>query len=251
MYIIDENELMTIRNRLGSGELAGPDFGTSKPLRPDGLASAISRQIVGHGGVMKYKTPTEVAATLFYGLVQNHPFENGNKRTALVAMLVSLDKNRVWIPDATEDELYVMATSVAAHTFYVTASDERDPDGEVKAIAKWLKRRCRNYSRGDKPVLFEDLKTQLESLGCEFANPSKNFIKVYRETPSGMLSAKMGYPRQRFTVSIQDVKNIRKRLQLDEVHGMDSSAFYEEDLEGIVDHFVNTHRQLLDRLAEA
>jgi len=74
------------------------DFaGTGDPIAPPGvrsmtlLESAVSRQHTALGGRLKYADPVSSAATLLYGICSDHPFHNGNKRTALVAMLVHLD----------------------------------------------------------------------------------------------------------------------------------------------------------------
>ncbi len=98
-------------------------------------------------------------------------------------------------------------------------------------------------------MMFRDFKAQLESQGCEFGNPGKNFIKVFRTTPDGTYSVRLGYPKANFEVDVRSVKRVRSTLRLDEAHGFDSGAFYEDSLEGVVDEFVNTYRQVLDRLA--
>lgn len=249
MEYIDDDDLMTIRRRLATGELASQDFGATDPLRPNGLASAIARQTAGLGSYRKYDSVPTVAATLFYGLTLNHPFENGNKRTALVTMLVFLQRNRTLLVGATEDDLYEMATSVAAHEFPIPEGINRDADSEVAAIGAWLNERTRPLARGDKSLKFRDFRAQLESQGCVFVPPNKNFVKVYRRTGGGEFSARMGYPRANFNVGVQEVKRVRKLLKLDETHGYDSGAFYEDDLGAVVDGFVNTYRQVLDRLA--
>lgn len=246
---LDDNELMTIRRRLATGQLADMDFGATEPLRPHGLASAVARQQAGLGKFRKHTTIPAVAATLFYGLALNHPFENGNKRTALVAMLVFLQQNRTLLVGASEDDLYDMATGVAAHEFPLPPGIARDSDSEVEAIAAWLAERTRPLERGDRSMMFRDFKAQLESQGCEFGAPGKNFIKVFRQTDEGRRSARMGYPKANFNVGVQDVKRVRNALLLDESHGFDSGAFYEDSLEAVVDGFVNTYRQVLDRLA--
>jgi prophage maintenance system killer protein len=71
------------------------DFACSdNPLEPPGirslplLQSAVSRQFTSIGGICKYPEALGNAATLAYGLCNDHPFHNGNKRTALVSMLV-------------------------------------------------------------------------------------------------------------------------------------------------------------------
>ncbi|MDP5228546.1 MULTISPECIES: type II toxin-antitoxin system death-on-curing family toxin [Arthrobacter] len=248
MEYLDDEDVLLIRKRLATSGLAGLDFGAERPLRPSLLASAVSRQTVGMGARKKYTTVAEVAATLFYGMALNHPFENGNKRTALVSMLVVLQKNRTLLIGTSEDELYEMATSVADHSFYIPPGQNRNSDSEVAGLANWLDGKTRDLTRGDRQMKFQELRAQLEEQGCEFGKPSRNFIKVYRDTPNGRFSAKMGYPRPQFPVAVKDVKRVRSLLKLDEVHGFDSDAFY-SDVEGVADEFINKYRQVLDRLA--
>lgn len=57
---------------------------------PDLLYSAVNRQEVVFGGKNKWNNPLEKCATLFYGLVKNHAFHDGNKRTALLIVLYNL-----------------------------------------------------------------------------------------------------------------------------------------------------------------
>lgn len=53
------------------------------------------------------------AASLLWGLVRNHPFEDGNKRTALVLTALFLERNGLELR-ATEDELVALGLSLAA-----------------------------------------------------------------------------------------------------------------------------------------
>ena len=55
-----------------------------------GLASALARPSSGY-----YKTIAGQAAALMHALIKNHPFMDGNKRTATLATLVSLDLSGV------------------------------------------------------------------------------------------------------------------------------------------------------------
>ena len=56
----------------------------------DLLGSALGRQAVSFGGAVKYREPLDIVATLFFGMVKNHPFSDGNKRTALLLLLLGL-----------------------------------------------------------------------------------------------------------------------------------------------------------------
>lgn len=58
----------------------------------DLLASALGRQNVEYGGKRKYTNKIDICATLFYGLVKDHAFHDGNKRTALLILLYQLQK---------------------------------------------------------------------------------------------------------------------------------------------------------------
>jgi death-on-curing family protein len=217
-------------------------FGVTEPLHPQKLSSAVFRQSTGIGDAYKYDTIPEVGATLFYGIAMSHSFENGNKRTALVSLLVFLDKNRVLMVGAGEDDLYELARSVAAHEIVVKG--ERNSDSEVRAVSEWLRAHTRDRVLGDSATDYYELKALLTELGCEFEKPDQNWVKIRR----GTRVVKTGYPKAKFTVPVQEVKRIRRALELDELHGVDSAGFY--SLEDKVDGFVNTYRNLMKRLAD-
>jgi hypothetical protein len=61
------------------------------------------------------------------------------------------------------------------------------------------------------------------------------------------LSYVTGYPRPDFEVSVMEIKRIRRALELDAVHGVNASGFY--DLESRVTLFVEQHTDLMKRLA--
>lgn len=106
--------------------------------RPGGLLeSAISRPQTAHGKVEKYPTVEFKAAALFHSLVGNHPFHNGNKRTALVSTVVYLDRNNRRIT-ATDDELFEFVLRVANHEGEFAGR----PDEVVSEVAQWLKAHC-------------------------------------------------------------------------------------------------------------
>lgn len=109
------------------------------------LSSAIGRQSTSFNGVVKYKQPLQVCAALFYGLVKNHAFADGNKRTALLTLLYQMDCYG-FSPSASQKEYEKLVVAVAAnklpeeyrkdwqHTM------EKDPvDKAVEVIARRLK----------------------------------------------------------------------------------------------------------------
>ena len=233
-----EEEVLTVRRRMASLQIATQDaFGMTEPLKEGILASAVYRQYTSAGGIYKYQTIESVAANLFYGIALGHAFENGNKRTALLSMLALLEKNRTYLINTTEDDLYELARGVAAN-------EKRNADVETTQIAKWLKSRIRPKQLGEIAMDFKEFREKLEELGCTFDKPDRNYIKIHH----GQWMYKTGYPRASFTVSVPEIKRIRRALKLDEVHGVDSAAFYE--LEVTVDKFVNEYRDLMRRLAD-
>ena len=68
--------------------------GGSAGLRDRGaLESAVAQPQATFGGEDLYPTLHEKAAALAFGLAQNHPFVDGNKRTATIAMQAFLFRN--------------------------------------------------------------------------------------------------------------------------------------------------------------
>lgn len=62
------------------------------------LESAVAAPQASFGGKPLIRDPIEVAAAYLFYLCRNHPFVDGNKRTALAAALVFLDANGL-LPD--------------------------------------------------------------------------------------------------------------------------------------------------------
>ncbi len=78
-----------------------------------------------------YRGLVKKAAILFYLLVKNHPFQNGNKRIAMTALLVFLYQNKKWLR-VDSVELYNFAK-------WVAESNARLKAETVKAVEKFIK----------------------------------------------------------------------------------------------------------------
>jgi death-on-curing protein len=63
------------------------------------LESAVAAPQASFGGQPLIRNPIEIAAAYLFYLCRNHPFVDGNKRTALAAALVFLDANDL-LPDS-------------------------------------------------------------------------------------------------------------------------------------------------------
>lgn len=239
----------------------------SDPIEPQGprdnnlLASAIFRQHTSASDQKKYPTVEMTAAALVHSLVLNHPFHNGNKRTALVSMLVLLDENGM-ILTTDEDGLFRFILEVAQHKITEMPLDskgnEPDADAEVIAIAEWIRANSRNIEHGERPLSFRKLRQILSHYGCEFNHSANGCnVKISREIKHGFLRLKKGkilssnvaYGNEGRDLSRVTINMVRQELELDEQHGIDSAAFY-DDVPGIIDGFIMKYRKILLRLSK-
>ena len=76
------------------------------------LSSAIAMPYSTFSGTFLHTTLFDMAAAYAFHISQNHPFIDGNKRTALAAALVFLELNGVTVPDPSE-KLYNAMMSLA------------------------------------------------------------------------------------------------------------------------------------------
>ena len=77
--MIDINEVEKIHDILLE------NFGGAKGIRDKGaLESAINRPYQTFDGQELYPSPIDKAAAIFESIISNHPFIDGNKRTAYV-----------------------------------------------------------------------------------------------------------------------------------------------------------------------
>ena len=235
---------------------------------PDLLASAVSRQHTGIGVRLKYSEAPENAATLLFGICHDHPFINGNKRTALVSMLAHLDKNRMTLVKAGREELFQMIIDVANHTFVARGSKPRrphgNPDHEVAEIARWVRDHLYRLQKGERQITYRQLRAILGRYGYALENPHGNsidIVKIQEIVERRFFSSKtttvrkritsIPYPGEKRLVTIGLLKHIRKVCQLTEADGFDSPSFYAPDDDtNVIDGFINEYRTVLRRLAK-
>ncbi len=73
----------------------------------DLLESAVQRQYTGSGNWYKYDNCYSNCATLVFGIIKNHSFYNGNKRTGLLSMIKHLYLNGfVLRPELRHQDIY-------------------------------------------------------------------------------------------------------------------------------------------------
>ncbi len=114
---------------LGAHKLLIEFSGGSDGVRDEGLLeSALARPRNIHA--YEPDAPlTKLAAAYGYGIANNHPFVDGNKRAAFVAIELFLDLHGITI-DASEEDKYATMIGLAAG------------DLSEDALSEWLSEHC-------------------------------------------------------------------------------------------------------------
>ncbi len=94
-----------------------PDYSTRDNAL---LESALGSPKQTFAGKFLYTVFSKQASILFYSIIKNHPFKNGNKRISVMTLLVFLSLNDRWLSIDPID-LYELARYVAA-----TKTEEKD-----------------------------------------------------------------------------------------------------------------------------
>lgn len=95
-------------------EMLIAQLGGTPEIRDDGLLdSALNTPFQSFGDTELYPSLLEKAARLGYGLINNHPFVDGNKRIGTHAMLVFLAINNAEL-SYSDDELIHLILGIAA-----------------------------------------------------------------------------------------------------------------------------------------
>jgi death-on-curing protein len=104
---------LTLSQILRLQELSLEEFGGGSGVRDRGaLESAASQAAASFGGQFLHRDLFEMAAAYAFHLAQNQPFVDGNKRTGLLAALMFLAVNGVFLRDP-EEKLYEAMISIA------------------------------------------------------------------------------------------------------------------------------------------
>ncbi len=91
-------------------------FGGTSGVRDEGLLeSALAQPQATFGGQLLHPTISEQAAAYLYHLAMNHPFIDGNKRTAFAVADTFLRLNG-WTLNLTDDRAYDLVMQVAQGT---------------------------------------------------------------------------------------------------------------------------------------
>ena len=196
----------------------------------DLLQSALSRQFVAFGGVQKWEDQYHIAATVLFGLIKNHPFHDGNKRTALLSVLHLLNKQG-YIAAVEKRKFENLTVAIAENrhrqnTLYKhLRGDYTADDADIAYIASRLKQMTRRLDRSPHALTYRQLSGLIREHGFDMRNPKRNNISIVRIT-DGQVIGHVGFPGMSREVSRGSIKRVRNICNLMEEHGFDSKAFY-------------------------
>lgn len=105
-----------------------PDFNTRYPHRLESCLATPFQRVFKKS---PYPTFISKASILFYLMIKNHPFQNGNKRIAMTTLFVFLYRNGKWL-EIDSQELYNF-------TVWVAESPSKVRKQVVEAIEELLK----------------------------------------------------------------------------------------------------------------
>lgn len=104
---------------------------------PNILESCIATPFQKFNNKDLYKGLIDKAAILFYLLIKNHPFQNGNKRIAVTTLLIFLSLNKKWI--------YVTTVKFYKFAVQIAESDRELKVENIKMIEQFIKDNIKDY----------------------------------------------------------------------------------------------------------
>ena len=163
----------------------------------DLLSSAICRQVCSFEGHLKYTDPLEICSTLFFGLVKNHAFHDGNKRTALLTLLNQLQLYGFYpksnIKDFERLVLSVAENSVEKKYYGVWKKFKKSDDAVIKTITYLLRRMVDSKNTSfHSDITMKEFIYALEKQGVKCENTG-NKIKMKRKSKNVIFPITLTY----------------------------------------------------------
>lgn len=233
----------------------GGGLGGLGPRDRDGalLQSALARQFVGFDGVQKWHDHHQIAATALFGLIKNHPFHDGNKRTALLSVLHLLEKQG-YTANVRKREFERLTVAIAGNRHRQNSRSKSlrnasmaGDDAYIAYIASELKQMTRRLDRSHHKLTYRQLNGLIKAHGYEMRNPYRNRINIFRIGDNRSVG-RIGFPGMSKEVAKGEIKNTRKLCHLTEKDGFDSKAFYNGA--GGMDSLLLEYAKPLRRLAD-
>ncbi|WP_298861252.1 type II toxin-antitoxin system death-on-curing family toxin [uncultured Sulfitobacter sp.] len=246
----------------------GEGIGGIGPKEPAMLLSALSRPHVSYGGIEKWSTVHEKAATLLYGLIMNHPFYDANKRTAYLSTIHYLYVNG-FILSVSPTDLENLTVLIAERglkkyrRFKDLQKSEYDP--EVRFISWYLRENTHRLDKRQYLITYRELEKVLKKYDVVMENPSNNSIDISRWEKVEVKKkhpfqkqqyhtemrrvCSLGFPGWSKQVGKGRLKHVRTELKLTPEHGVDSQSFFNglDDMRVLIDLYEGALRRLAYR----
>ncbi len=223
----------------------------------DLLYSALSRQIVSFAGKQKYSSAIDICSTLFFGMVKNHAFSDGNKRTALLTLLYQLNLYGRY-PNCSVRDYERLVVAVAANELPLKYRDvwkkfEKLEDPEIKTISYLLRRMTKKKDHSyHLTITAKEMVLSLEKYGV--SHSVENGKIHYRRTipaklfrPEKSLKYSMNFGGWTRSIGPQTARDILTSLELyDQFSDYQSFIDGQEPYYSLIQEFEIPLRRLKD-----
>lgn len=200
-------------------------------------------------------------------MIKNHPFFDGNKRTALLLALWQLYRAKR-TPASIQRDFESLAVATAGSTldkydprrFASYIKKDSRPDADVHYIADRFRAWTRQEDKEIYIVTFTELDRLLRKFGFRLGKPDSNYINVIKtETKRRYLVGpkinvettvlNIGFPSWKKEVGASTMARVRKACNLTPEHGVDSAVFFRdfEPMQSLIDLYYEPLRRLADK----
>ena len=243
----------------------------TEPVSPTGvkdmglLESAVARQSIGFGTQLIYDNPYSNCATLVFGVACNHGFHNGNKRAALLCLIMHLYRNGYVLKQSLNNiEIYEFLRSVASHGLKeFSKSGEykslynsiykyqklNDIEADIKFMEFFIKKFSESKQHSNRHLKWNLLIAKLEQLGIA-AQIDGSKITLTQET-GGLFNRKRirSYPYNSSVCTKYLLGDIRGDFHLRDTDGLDGMSFYSEEI--FLDEEIVLNKKAIYKLSKA
>ncbi|KXF90816.1 hypothetical protein AT574_09410 [Phaeobacter inhibens] len=227
--------------------------------------STVERQFAGFDGHEVYETDYEKIATLMYGIIKNHPFHDGNKRSAFLCALLLLHKKGRVI-SVKEKEFEDLMVEIADDSLLKRAAlkqliKKKETHPEIRFLGRYLEKNSRKTAKLRKTVKFRQLRSIITSNGFIFTNAHKGTIDLVKieekRTPrfwfrdkiekKETVLATIAYHGEGVDVQDNTLKLVRQKCGLTDQDGFDGEVLLRDAQPTF--QLINSYRTALQSLA--
>ena len=194
-----------------------------------------------------------VSATLFWGLIKNHPFHDANKRTATLSLLLSLWKNGYRFKEVNQKTLEKLALRTAENTLIKSEFSKYYKKynitihRELIIIGNFIKKNVIPLGRKIPSIRCETLKRLLAEKGYVMKGPENGKVSIYKKERFLFRP----YLKRVYQFKCIDMhREISKRVikEISKAIGLSVNALLSEDIL-LLESLIGDYKMLLERLA--